>query len=47
MNMASDVRGEGPLKELHTSLLPVGLPVAGTHMCADQEMKSMKNTSNI
>ena len=50
--MASGVRG----KELHTSLVPdkevvvpvtVGLPVAGTRSCTNQDKKSMKITLNI
>ena len=56
MNLAGDVRGEGvanligarspPMRSMWVPVT-VGLPVAGTRMCADQEMKSMKNTSNI
>ena len=56
MNLASDVRGEGvayligarspPMRSMWVPVT-VGLPVAGTRMCADQEMKSMKNTSNL
>ena len=51
-NLASGVRG----KELHTSLVPdkevvvpvtVGLPVAGTRSCTNQDKKSMKITLNI
>ena len=51
-NLASGVRG----KELHTSLVPdkevvvpvtVGLPVAGTRSCTNQDKKSIKITLNI
>jgi hypothetical protein len=44
------------VKELHTSLVPdkevvvpvtVGLPVAGTRSCANQDKKSIKITRNV
>ena len=44
VNLESDLRGEGVAYVDVGPRLPVtvGLPVAGTRMCADQAMKSME-----
>ena len=52
MNLASGVCGEGvayslvPDKEVSVPVM-VGLPVAGTRSCANQDMKIMNKTRNI